>query len=64
VLAHWGLADPAAVEGDERTRRAAFDAALSLINRRIDLLVALPVEKLERRILESRVREIHDQNPS
>jgi protein-tyrosine-phosphatase len=58
VLAHWGMADPAAIEGDERTRRAAFDEALALISRRIDLLLALPFEKLERLALEARVRAL------
>jgi arsenate reductase len=58
VLAHWGMEDPAAVEGDEQTRRRAFAAALSLINRRIDLLLALPFEKVERMALEAKVRAI------
>lgn len=57
VLAHWGMPDPAAVEGDNAARRA-FVEAFSLINRRIDLLLALPLEKLERLALEARVRAI------
>ena len=36
---HWGLPDPAAVEGDEATRRAAFVEALGLIDRRVDALL-------------------------
>ena len=58
VLAHWGMEDPAAVEGDERTRSRAFAAALALISRRIDLLLALPFEKLERLALQARVEAI------
>jgi arsenate reductase len=58
VLAHWGMPDPAAVEGDEVTRRAAFVDALTLINRRIDLMLALPIEKLDRLVLEAKVRAI------
>jgi protein-tyrosine-phosphatase len=58
VLAHWGMADPAAVVGDERTRRAAFRDALLLIARRIELMLALPFEKLERLALEARVQAI------
>ena len=61
VLAHWGMADPAAVEGSESRRRAAFNDALSLISRRIDLLLALPFEKLERLALEAGVKAIPDQ---
>jgi arsenate reductase len=58
VVAHWGMPDPAAVEGDERVRRAAFAEALALVSRRIDLLLALPFEKVERMALEARVRAI------
>ena len=58
VLAHWGMPDPAEVKDDERSRRAAFTDALTQISRRIDLLLALPVESLERLALEARVRAI------
>lgn len=58
VLAHWGMPDPAEVEGDDATRRAAFKNALLVIKRRIELLLALPIEKLERLALEARVKAI------
>ena len=58
VLAHWGMPDPAAVLGTEAEERAAFDEALRLISRRIDLMLALPLEKLERLVLETRVQAI------
>jgi arsenate reductase (thioredoxin) len=58
ILAHWGMPDPAAVEGDHGVKRAAFMEALTLISRRIDLLLALPVEKLERLAIEARVQAI------
>jgi arsenate reductase len=58
MLAHWGMADPAEVEGDEAVRRRAFWSALQLLTRRIDLLVALPAASLERMVLEQRVRAI------
>lgn len=58
ILAHWGMPDPAEVEGTDAERRRAFDDALLLISRRIDLLLALPVEKLEKMALEKRVAEI------
>lgn len=47
VTAHWGVADPAAIEGDESGRRAAFVKAFALLRRRVELLVALPDAKLE-----------------
>ncbi len=58
TLAHWGMEDPASVEGDEETKRRAFREALQLISRRIDLMLALPVEKLERLALQERLRVI------
>lgn len=58
VLAHWGMEDPAAVEGDDETRRRAFRGALQLISRRIDLMLALPFEKLERLALQEQLRAI------
>ena len=60
MLAHWGMLDPAEVQGDEATKRAAFRDAFLLISRRIDLLLALPLEKLERMALEARVRAVGD----
>ena len=61
VLAHWGMPDPAEVVGDEAVRRAAFREALVLIRCRIELMLALPLEKLERMALEARVRAIGTQ---
>jgi len=61
VLAHWGMSDPAEVVGDAAARRAAFNEALLLIRRRVELMLALPLEKLERLALEARVRAIGGQ---
>ena len=60
IMAHWGMPDPADVAGDEAKKRKAFEAAFLLLSRRIDLLLALPIEKLERLALEARVRAIGD----
>ena len=57
TFAHWGMPDPAAVEDDE-ARQRAFRETYQLLSRRIDLLVALPVEKLEQRAMERRVGAI------
>jgi arsenate reductase len=46
IAAHWGVADPAAVEGSENTRRAAYRDAFVTLRRRVELLVALPEQKL------------------
>lgn len=61
VLAHWGMPDPAEVEGSDEVKLAAFRDTLITLGRRIDLLLALPVEKLERLALEARVRAIGTQ---
>lgn len=58
VLAHWGMPDPAAVEGDDARKRAAFFDTVTLATRRINLFLALPLEKLEKLALEARVRAI------
>ena len=45
--AHWGVPDPAAVEGSDECKRQAFKEAFTALSRRIDLFLALPVEKLD-----------------
>jgi arsenate reductase len=42
TLAHWSIPDPAEVQGDDATKRAAFRDAFLELSRRIDLLLALP----------------------
>jgi arsenate reductase (thioredoxin) len=58
IIVHWGMPDPAAVQGDAATKRAAFLDTLDVLRRRIGTLVSLPVEDLPRPALETRVREI------
>jgi arsenate reductase (thioredoxin) len=58
VITHWGMPDPAAVEGDAATKRAAFRDTLDVLRRRIGALVNLPLEDLARSTLEARVGEI------
>ena len=58
IVAHWGMPDPAAAHGNEAQKQRAFDDAFLIIKRRIDLLLSLPTEKLERLALEQRVRAI------
>jgi hypothetical protein len=58
-----GMPDPAAVEGNEDARVQAFRDTVHYLSRRIDLLLALPVEKLERLALELRMRAIVAEAP-
>jgi arsenate reductase len=58
VTAHWGVPDPAAAEGSEAERRRAFRVALQMLENRIKLFVALPIDKLDRMSLTRRARDI------
>lgn len=58
ITAHWGIPDPAAVDGtDEQRRRAFADASQALLTR-MRLFTALPVDKLDALALRQQVREI------
>ncbi len=63
IMAHWGMPDPAAVHGSDDERRRAFRDALVLLQRRIDLMLALPIEALQRLALEARLRSIGEAVP-
>lgn len=57
MTAHWGIPDPAHVEGDA-ARRAAFDKAAAQLTRRIQMFMALPIEQLDKRVLKEKLAEI------
>jgi arsenate reductase len=48
MTAHRGVEDPAAVEGTDDDKRQAFRAAFTILSRRINLLLNLPLDKLDR----------------
>jgi arsenate reductase len=58
ITAHWGVADPAAVEGTEAERVQAFRDAYRQLETRIRLFVALPIDKLDRMAVEREVDQI------
>jgi len=58
ITAHWGLPDPAAVEGDEQRKTKAYMDAAMTLKRRIELLLALPIAKLEGLALQQEVDRI------
>ncbi len=58
LSAHWGVDDPAAVPGTDEERRQAFLKAFTALATRINLLLDLPFEKLDRMALKARLREI------
>jgi len=61
MSAHWGVTDPGAAEGSEVQRMLAFRQAFNQLERRIQLFVALPIDKLDRMVLQSSLDEIGTQ---
>ena len=58
VTAHWGVPDPAAEPGTEAEQRGTFREAYVVLENRIKLFVALPIEKLDRMAIKRNVDEI------
>lgn len=58
TTAHWGVEDPVGVEGGDDTRRHAFVAAFAVLRKRVELLLALPLDKLDRLAQQQEIRAI------
>ena len=58
VTAHWGIEDPAAVEGSDEDKRKAFSATSKLLHRRIALFTSLPLTKLDAIAIKHELQEI------
>ncbi len=58
MTAHWGVPDPAAVNGSGDERRRAFRNAFLILTRRIELFASLPLDKLTRLALQEHLDEI------
>ena len=58
MTAHWGIADPAAVEGSDEAKRKAFAQAFILLQRRISLFASLPLDKLDALAIKREVDQI------
>ena len=58
MTAHWGIPDPAAVEGSDGDKRAAFRDAARTLQARIRLFASLPIDKLDRMSLKRRLAEL------
>jgi protein-tyrosine-phosphatase len=58
MTAHWGLPDPAAVEGSEAEKRAAFADAYRMLLNRISIFVNLPLASLDKLTLQKRLDDI------
>ena len=58
IAAHWSSPDPAAFEGSDAEKYRAFKDVASQINRRLQLLTSLPLDKLDRLKLTAAIQEI------
>jgi arsenate reductase len=58
MTAHWGVPDPAAFNGPDEEKRLLFRAAAVTLKRRIDLMLALPIESLDSMRLRQEIKDI------
>jgi arsenate reductase len=58
ITAHWGVEDPAAVEGTDDQKRRAFTGASIILRRRIEYLLALPLHKLDAMAIKHELTQI------
>lgn len=47
VTAHWGFPDPSQVQGTDLEKRAAFNEVMNGLQKRLDILAAMPLDKLD-----------------
>jgi arsenate reductase len=64
ATAHWGIEDPAAVEGSDVDKARAFAQAARYLKNRISLFVNLPFASAERHVLQSHIEEIGRTQPT
>ncbi len=58
MTAHWGLPDPAAVEGSDEVKARAFLDACVTLQRRIQLMLALPLASLDKMALQREIKDV------
>ena len=58
MTAHWGMPDPAAVAGSQAQQRKAFKDTAVALKRRIELMLALPLARLDSLAIQREVRDI------
>jgi arsenate reductase len=58
ATAHWGYPDPAAVQGSDAEKLAAFEQTLRAIKQRLDIFLSLPFDKLDRLSLQQETRSL------
>ena len=58
MTAHWGIEDPAAVEGSDIEKERAFVTAFKYLKNRISVFISLPIQSLDRMALGAKLRDI------
>ncbi len=58
MTAHWGVPDPAAVEGSDAEKHYAFANTFRMLNQRIEIFINLPIASLDRLTLQDRLHGI------
>jgi arsenate reductase len=58
MTAHWGVPDPAAVEGTDDAKAGAFMATAVTLKRRIELMLSLPMASLDRMAIHRELKQI------
>jgi arsenate reductase len=58
MTAHWGVPDPAAMEGPQEVVERAFHDVFLTLDRRITLFMSLPLTSLNRLAIQKRIEEI------
>ncbi len=64
VRVHWGIADPAHLEGTEEEKIAAFERAFTILQSRIEKMLALPLEEMTGQELTEKLNAINQESLS
>ena len=63
TTAHWGFEDPAAMEGSDEEKRAAFEKIFNQITTRMNAFVSLPMHTLDEQAIRQEIRKIGEMQP-
>ena len=58
ATAHWGYADPSEGDGSDAEKLEAFRKTMHAMKRRMEILISLPKDKLEKRVLQGTARDL------
>jgi arsenate reductase len=61
ITAHWGVPDPAAVQGTPESSARAFRDAFTILDRRINLFLSLPLASLDSLAVKKELERIGEQ---